>query len=161
MSTNTRGPQDAEHVRTGKDGALFLVTETEAIPFSEVNEFRITMTHQNVDWHPVNDSIVYAVPAGLTFSLSFNETVVRDDIVVQKVLEGFKESGIDSKKIWFAFMTTLQGRNGSVQRIKLDKCVPDGDVDLINITPGEIVQRNWSFRVNKYPELLEQLMINY
>lgn len=32
-------------------------------------------------------------------------------------------------------------------------CVPDGDIDIVNVTQGEIVQRQWSFRVNNPPEL--------
>ena len=34
-------------------------------------------------------------------------------------------------------------------------CLPDGTVDLMNLTPGDIIKRNWSFRVNAIPEYLE------
>ena len=33
------------------------------------------------------------------------------------------------------------------------KCVPDGSIDIANVSPGEIIQRSWSFRVNEPPEL--------
>lgn len=36
-------------------------------------------------------------------------------------------------------------------------CVPDGDIDIINVEPGEIIQREWSFRVNMPPEMQEEL----
>lgn len=36
-------------------------------------------------------------------------------------------------------------------------CVPDGDIDIANITSGEIVNRAWSFRVNDPPDLQELL----
>lgn len=36
-------------------------------------------------------------------------------------------------------------------------CVPDGSIDIINVQPGEVVQREWSFRVNMPPELQEEL----
>lgn len=36
-------------------------------------------------------------------------------------------------------------------------CVPDGTIDIINVQPGEIMQREWSFRVNMPPDLQEEL----
>lgn len=36
-------------------------------------------------------------------------------------------------------------------------CIPDGDIDIINVEPGEIVNREWSFRVNMPPEIQERL----
>lgn len=32
-------------------------------------------------------------------------------------------------------------------------CVPDGDIDIANVSPGEIIQREWTFRCNEAPEL--------
>jgi len=36
-------------------------------------------------------------------------------------------------------------------------CVPDGDITIANIRPGEIVTREWTFRVNDPPELQQLL----
>lgn len=36
-------------------------------------------------------------------------------------------------------------------------CVPDGDIDIANVTSGEIVNRAWSFRVNEPLDLQELL----
>jgi len=36
-------------------------------------------------------------------------------------------------------------------------CVPDGDIDVANVTSGEIINRAWSFRANLPPDLQEQL----
>ena len=36
-------------------------------------------------------------------------------------------------------------------------CVPDGAIDIANVTSGDIVNRSWSFRVNEPPELQELL----
>lgn len=31
-------------------------------------------------------------------------------------------------------------------------CVPEGNIDVVNIRPGEILSRAWSFRVNQPPD---------
>lgn len=36
-------------------------------------------------------------------------------------------------------------------------CVPDGAIDIANVTPGDIINRSWSFRVNMPPELQSQV----
>ncbi len=36
-------------------------------------------------------------------------------------------------------------------------CVPDGAIDIANVTSGDIISRSWSFRVNEPPELQELL----
>ena len=36
-------------------------------------------------------------------------------------------------------------------------CVPDGEIDIANVNPGDIVTRAWSFRVNNPPDLQEEL----
>ena len=36
-------------------------------------------------------------------------------------------------------------------------CVPDGAIDIANVTSGDIINRAWSFRVNEPPELQELL----
>ncbi len=32
-------------------------------------------------------------------------------------------------------------------------CVPEGNIDIANVRPGEIINREWSFRVNDPPDL--------
>lgn len=36
-------------------------------------------------------------------------------------------------------------------------CIPDGAIDIANVTPGDVLNRAWSFRVNEPPELQELL----
>ncbi|WP_060210313.1 hypothetical protein [Sporosarcina koreensis] len=36
-------------------------------------------------------------------------------------------------------------------------CVPDGDVTIANVTPGEVLNRDWTFRANLPPEIQEAL----
>ena len=50
----------------------------------------------------------------------------------------------------------MRRRDGQSERIVYRNCVPDGTVDLQTLNPGEIIKRNWSFRVNSTPEMLEK-----
>lgn len=161
MSVNARAELDAKNVRTGKDGALFLNGVDEQILLSEVNEFRITVSFQNADWQPVGSDLIFGVPTGHTISLTVTETTIRDDVIAIKVWENLEESGIRADSRTFDFQTLLEGRNGKNQRILIRGCIPDGDVDLLNIVPGEIVQHAWTFRCNSNPKILEQLEIDY
>lgn len=36
-------------------------------------------------------------------------------------------------------------------------CVPDGDIDIANVSPGDLIQRSWSFRCNMPPDLQQEL----
>ena len=36
-------------------------------------------------------------------------------------------------------------------------CVPDGDIDIANVAPGDVINRAWSFRVNEMPDMQEML----
>ncbi|GKV54237.1 hypothetical protein NCCP2222_01840 [Sporosarcina sp. NCCP-2222] len=36
-------------------------------------------------------------------------------------------------------------------------CVPDGSVTLANVAPGDVLNREWTFRANLPPEIQEQL----
>ncbi len=36
-------------------------------------------------------------------------------------------------------------------------CVPDGSIDIANVSTGDVINRAWSFRVNMPPDLQEEL----
>lgn len=37
------------------------------------------------------------------------------------------------------------------------ECVPDGAIDIANVFPGDVLNREWSFRVNMPPGLQDEL----
>lgn len=41
-------------------------------------------------------------------------------------------------------------------RYVLRGCVPDGDIDIANVRPGEIITRSWTFRVNEVDDTMLQ-----
>ena len=40
------------------------------------------------------------------------------------------------------------GRNGSEERLVYNDCVPSGNIDLQNVTVGDLIKRQWSLFVN-------------
>ena len=57
----------------------------------------------------------------------------------------------------FEFTGKLRRRDGKVETIIYRNCVPDGNIDLQNITPGDAIKRAWSFRVNHSPDLQDRI----
>jgi len=41
-----------------------------------------------------------------------------------------------------------------------DRCMPDGDIDVINIEMGEVLKRSWPFRCNAPIEIQNELKAN-
>lgn len=42
----------------------------------------------------------------------------------------------------------IKGRNGSEERLVYNDCVPSGNIDLQNVTVGDLIKRQWSLFVN-------------
>jgi len=141
---------------TGKDGELLVTTKAGVnIPLAEVDAFTAKVTINNTDYQPLGKSIVYAVNTGYSVTLTLTEAVVRDDVMIMEFIEELQNGFMPS----FEFQGKLRRRkaDGSVEfeRVVFRDCVPDGSIDLMNISPGEVIKRSWSFRVNESPEMLD------
>ena len=118
---------------------------------TEVDTFTAQLSQNNVDYQPVGSALVYAVPTGYSVTLTLTEAVVRDDVMIEKFLDDIKQGYVPV----FDFQGKLRRRDGQSSRHIYKNCLPDGTIDLMNLTPGDIIKRNWSFRVNAIPEYLE------
>lgn len=151
MGLNDQSQIDVRKVLTGKDGQLYVTINGVQYFLSESNEFSSQLSVNNTDYQPTGSALVYAVNTGYTITLTLTETVIRDDTMLLALMEGMKNGRLP----WFDFQTKLRGYDGTYQRLVFANCTPDGTVDLVNIKPGEIISRPWSFRCNATPELLE------
>jgi len=143
---------DTRKLITGKDGQLFVTNSAGVNIFlAEVDTFQSQLSPANVDYQPVGSALVYSVNTGYSLSLTFTEAVVRDDVMLEELLNDIKEGFFPG----FDFQGRMRRRDGQGQRIVYRNCVPDGTIDLQTLTPGDIVKRNWSFRCNATPENLE------
>ena len=152
---NDQSMVDVRKLITGKDGRLFVTTgnHPEGVFLAEVDTYQVQVSPANVDYQPVGSALVYAVNTGYSMTITFTEAVVRDDVMVEELVDDLQNGYFVS----WDFSGALRRRDGGVERIVYRNCVPDGTIDLQNVSPGEIIKRNWSFRINSSPEILNQI----
>lgn len=150
---NNQSVLDTRNLLTGKDGQLMVtLSDNTQLFLAEVDQFNAKLSVSNTDYQPVGSALEFGVPTGYRITLSFTEAVVRDDPMFEKLIEDL-QNGIFPE---FTFQGKLsRRRDGQYQRQVFRYCIPDGDIDLMNLVPGEIVKRQWNFRVNAVPEMLE------
>ncbi len=150
---NDQSILDVRKLITGKDGQLFVSTKAGTNIFlAEVDSFQAQLSPSNTDYQPVGSSLVYAVNTGYSVTLTLTEAVVRDDIMLTELIDDLRNGFFPS----FDFQGKMRRRDGQAERIVYRNCIPDGTIDLQNLTPGEIIKRSWSFRVNASPEMLQK-----
>lgn len=149
---NDQSLLDVRKLITGKDGRLFVTTKKGTNLFlAEVDTFQAQLSPANTDYQPVGSALVYAVNTGYSVTLTLTEAVVRDDVMLTELITDLQNGYFPA----FDFQGKMRRRDGQAERVVYRNCVPDGTIDLQNLTPGEIIKRAWSFRVNCTPEILE------
>lgn len=148
------GIMDTTQLMTGKDGRCYVEFEGENYFLAEVDTFAVNMSVNNVDAQPVGNLVVGAVPTGVTFNITLSEMVIRDDLIMEPLLAAIQAGKIPSYTFQSA---TVRQTDGQEQRMTLRSCIPDGEFNLMNLTPGEVIKRNQSYRINRVPEWLKAL----
>ena len=149
---NEQAVLDVRQLITGKDGMLYVTTKAgNNIFLAEVDTFSVKLDLKNTDYQPVGSYLVFAVPTGYSVTLTLTEAVVRDNIMLGELMADLMQGYTP----WFDFQGKNRRRDGNAERIVLRQCISDGSIDLMNLNPGEIIKRSWSFRCNATPELLE------
>ena len=149
---NNQSVQDYRQLITGKDGQLFLtLSDNSQLFLAWVDTFQAQLSMNNTDYQPVGSALSYAVPVGYSVTLTLTEAVVRDDVMLKELFDDLAQGYFPT----FDFQGKLRRRDGQASRQVFRNCIPDGSIDLMNLQPGDIIKRSWSFRVNAVPELLE------
>lgn len=149
---NPRAASDTRHARTGKDGAFY--TE-DGVLIASVETFTSNVTWNNAKYQVLGDAQEHETANTFAVSLTMSQIIVEDDIFIQELAEAMETQIIP---VWH-FQGSLLGRNGSEERMVYRECVPSGQIDLQNITVGDVVKRNWNFFVNSPPRLQNLLSI--
>ena len=149
---NPRGPVDARRVFTGKDGLFF---NESGIILATTETYQVQLNVTNAKYQPLGDAQEHEAFQSYSVSLNFTEVVVEDNAFIQELFN-MLHSG---QGTMCTFQGVLKGRNGSEERMIYRDCVPSGNVDLQNISVGDLIKRQWSMFVNRPPEL--QNLLSY
>lgn len=149
---NKRATIDTRHVLSGKDGALY---NDSGIMLATVEDFKSQVNVTNASYQPLGDAQEHKTMTGYAVTLTFTEIVIVDETFIQEFMEALANHTMPE----WNFQGVLRGRNGSEQRMIYRACVPDGTIDLQNLTVGDAVKRAWSFHCNEVPDLQSLLTI--
>jgi hypothetical protein len=116
---------------------------------AEVNTWHAQVTVTNTDYQPAGEARTIAVLQSYHVTLTFTETVVRDTQFLRIVTDALR----NKQQPTFVFQGVLRRPDGSTGRYVFRECVPDGAFDIANVSPGQVLERSWSWRVNQPPEL--------
>ena len=150
---NTRAAGDARQTRTGKDGAFY---NADGVLLATVESFSSNVSFNNASYSVLGNAQELESANTFKVTLTMSQIVVEDDAFIQELMTAMKEQTMP----YWNFQGVLTGRNGSEQRVVYSECVPSGQVDLQNITTGDVVKRAWNFAVNQPPELQSLLSIS-
>lgn len=144
---------DMKKVLTGQDGRIYVTVDGVSHLLAEATAFTAALNPTNADVQTIGSSLIGAVPTGYTITLTVNEYVVRDDVMLVPVIEALRAG----RHFYVDFQGILDRTmmDGQESRQVFRDCVPDGTFTLLNITPGEVVSRETSFRGNAFPEIIK------
>lgn len=142
---------------TGKDGRLFVEVNGVNVFLAEVNTYSVTMNVNVVEKQPVGSILVHRIPTGVTFDLTYTEMVIRDDLIVEPLLQAIQSGSLPV----YNFQGVAVKPDGQEQRIAFNNAVPNGTFGLQSLTPGEVIEREQSFALNKIPQFISSLAATY
>lgn len=140
---------DPRKILRGYDGLLYHDGEV----LAEVNEFTATITVTNASYQPAGSRLEVGVNTAYAVGLTFTETIIRDVRLLKKLLDHVA----GGEDVDWDFMGELAGHDGTYGRYVFRACEPDGSIDIVNVSPGEILRRGWGWRVNEPPDLQDLL----
>ena len=141
----------------GTDGCLFVEVDGVNVPMLELENYAITANFAGVDRQFVGDPVSKFIPTGVSFSLVLQESVVRDDLIVEPLLASIKKG----KFPHYNFQGKVEKPDGQEQRIALNDVVPNGNFGIQSVTPGEIISREMNYSINTVPEFISSLVATY
>lgn len=149
---NVRAAGDARHARTGKDGAFY---NEKGVLLATVETFTSSVTYNNAKYSVLGDAQEHETANTYSVSLTMSQVVVEDDEFIVELMEALDTQIMPS----WSFRGSLLGRNGSEEQVIYRECVPSGQIDIQNISVGDVIKRNWNFFVNRPPKLQKLLSI--
>lgn len=150
---NTQAASDSRHARTGKDGAFY--NEKNGKLLATVESFASNVSFNNASYTVLGNAQELEAPNTFKVSLTMSQIVIEDDEFITDLVKAMESQVMPT----WNFQGSLLGRNGSCERITYYECIPSGQIDLQNVSVGDVVKRNWNFHVNKAPALTSPLTV--
>lgn len=150
MSLNSSAGSDARNALAGKDGALY---RSEGGLLATVETFSAKANITTQPYRPLGTFMDQNVPISLGVTLTFSQFVIEDDQLMKDFVVFMKE-GVFPK---WNFAGEIVGKDGKKERIVYNNCIPNGDIDIQNVTTGELIKRSWSFQCNDAP-IMENIL---
>ena len=150
---NERAGRESRYLFSGKDAEI---RDGDGNLLSTVDSWQVQVSFTNATYQPLGTALQAEFMTGYSVNITIVQAVVESDKFVLDVMDFFK---IGRHAPMWTFSSVLKGYDGSEERLVFYDCVPTGSFDLHNITPGEIVRRNWNLHVNQPPEIQKLLSI--
>lgn len=150
---NVRAASDARHARTGKDGTFY---NKDGVLLATVESFQSNVNFNNAKYNVLGNAQELETANTFSVSLTMSQVVVEDDEFITELTEALETQTMPS----WNFQGSLLGRNDSEERMVYRDCVPSGQIDLQNISVGDVIKRSWNFHVNKPPKLQSLLTVD-
>lgn len=150
---NERAAGDSRHARTGKDGAFY---SKDGVLLASVEQFTSHVNWNNAKYSVLGDAQEHETANTFSVNLTMSQIVIEDD---EFIIDLMKAMETQIMPVW-DFQGSLLGRNGSEERVIYRDCVPSGQVDIQNVSVGDVIKRNWNLFVNRAPSLQSLLGID-
>ncbi|MCM1104897.1 MAG: hypothetical protein NC409_12425 [Clostridium sp.] len=150
---NERAASDSRHARTGKDGAFY---DEDGVLMASVEQFSSNVNWNNAKYSVLGDAQEHETANTYSVSLTMSQIVIESDKFIVDMTKALETQIMPV----YNFQGSLLGRNGSEERMIYRECIPSGQVDLQNVSVGDVVKRNWNFFVNRAPKLQSLLNID-
>ncbi len=147
---NKSSATDVRKVLTGKDGAIL---DDSGTMLATVESFQSQVNVTNAKYQPLGDMQEHEAPQSYAVTLTMSQIVIKDDKFIQDLVSALAKGEMP---VW-NFQGLVKGRNGSEERMNYRGCIPSGNIDLQNLSVGDLIKRAWNFAVNEPPELKKLL----
>ena len=155
MSFNPRATYNKEprYHFSGKDACIY---DSDGELLCSVESWQAQVNFQNASWQAIGSPIQQEFMTGYAVTIAITEAIVEDNKFIREVFDFFHNGR--HAPMW-TFSSVLKGYDGSESRYVFYDCVPSGQLDLHNITVGDIIKRTWNLHCNQPPELQKILTI--
>lgn len=154
MALNNAPAVDVRKVLSGKDGALY---DQDGNMMATMESFTSQANITNANFQPLGSAMERSAMTSYRVNLNMSEIVVHDSRFFIQIMEGLR-TGV--MPVYNFRGMARSPYNGTEEQVVYRDCVPDGSIDIQNMTPGELYKRNWSFICNNPPELQSTMTNN-